>query len=146
TIAQTDPETGLVMVLANAADPSAGHTDFLASAGMQGFLAQSRREFDHVIIDLPPRGPIVDAMALQPWTDGFVLVTEWGRTPRRLVKGLFDREPQLAQDVLGVVLNKVDFSKLARYSDAGGVERFVDAYQRYYQVESPVVPSETAPH
>jgi len=142
SIAQTDPETGLVMVLANSAGPGVSANDFLSSGAMQGFLAESRRAFDYVVVDLPPLGPVVDAMSVLPWTDGFVLVAEWGRTPRRLVRSLLEREPQLANDVLGVVLNKVDFSRLSRYSDAGGVERFTGAYQRYYEVESAV---ETAP-
>jgi succinoglycan biosynthesis transport protein ExoP len=94
-----------------------------------------------VVIDLPPLGPVVDAMSVLPWTDGFILLAEWGKTPRRLVRTLIEREPGLSGEVLGVVLNKVDFKKLPRYSEVGGVERFVDVYQRYYQVETAVEPA-----
>jgi succinoglycan biosynthesis transport protein ExoP len=139
-IAQTDDETGLVTVPANASDTGGGASDFLSSPAMQAFLAESRDEFDYVVIDLPPLGPVVDAMSVLPWTDGFILVTEWGKTPRRLVRTLIEREPELPGEVLGVVLNKVDFKKLPRYSEVGGVERFVDVYQRYYQVADKVEP------
>lgn len=140
-IAETDKETGLVTVPANASDAGGAASDFLSSAAMRDFLAESREEFDYVVIDLPPLGPVVDAMSVLPWTDGFVLVTEWGKTPRRLVRTLLEREPALLGEILGVVLNKVDFKKLPRYSEAGGVERFMGAYQRYYQVDDVGAPA-----
>ncbi|WP_375450181.1 AAA family ATPase [uncultured Devosia sp.] len=133
-ITRTDAETGLVIIPALSSPNASTSNDFLASAIMQKLLEEARREFDYVVIDLPPIGPVVDAMSIQPWTDGFILVTEWGRTPRRLVRGLIESEPQLSQDIIGVVLNKVDFDKLGRYSDPGGVERFVGTYDQYYQV------------
>lgn len=140
-IAVTDEQTGLVTVPANTSGVVGRTNDFLSSSAMQAFLAESRREFDYVVIDLPPLGPVVDAMSVLPWTDGFILLAEWGKTPRRLVRTLIEREPGLSGEVLGVVLNKVDFKKLPRYSEVGGVERFVDVYQRYYQVETAVEPT-----
>lgn len=125
---RTDTETGLVTLLASEGRETA---DLLSSPAMEKFLADSARAFDFVVIDLPPLGPVVDAMSVLPWTDGFILVTEWGRTPRRLVQALFEREPQLADSVIGVVLNKVDFKTLPRYGEAGGAERFVDVYRNY---------------
>ena len=138
-VAMTDSQTGLVTIPANASGAGGGANDFLSSPAMQTFLAEARVAFDYVVIDLPPLGPVVDAMSVLPWTDGFILVTEWGKTPRRLVRTIIGREPELSGELLGVVLNKVDFKKLPRYSEAGGVERFVDVYQRYYQVETEVV-------
>ncbi len=137
-IAQTDAQTGLVSIPAHASGGSGKTNDFLSSAAMKAFLAESRKEFDYVVVDLPPLGPVVDAMSVLPWTDGVILVTQWGKTPRRLVRTLIEREPELAGEVLGVVLNKVDFKKLPRYSDIGGVERFVGVYQNYYRVENTV--------
>ena len=135
SVARMDPDTGLVTVLVNSPEDEVQSSDFLSSPTMQRFLTEVRGSFDYVIIDLPPLGPVVDALSVLPWTDGFVLVTEWGRTPRRLVRNMLEREPQLADQIVGVVLNKVDFSKLPRYTEAGGVERFVNVYQRYYQIE-----------
>ena len=135
-ITHTDADTGLVILPAISSASASTSNDFLASPAMQTLLDEARRDFDYVVIDLPPLGPVVDAMSIQPWTDGFILVTEWGRTPRRLVRALISNEPQLSDEIIGVVLNKVDFAKLPRYSDPGGVERFVGTYDSYYQVAS----------
>ncbi|WDR03540.1 hypothetical protein PSQ19_05470 [Devosia algicola] len=110
-VAETSADTGLVTVPANTSGVVGRTNDFLSSPEMQAFLIEARREFDYVVIDLPPLGPVVDAMSVLPWTDGFILVAEWGKTPRRLVRALLDREPELVDGVLGVVLNKVDFKK-----------------------------------
>jgi succinoglycan biosynthesis transport protein ExoP len=67
---------------------------------------------------------VIDALSLLPLTDASVLVTEWGKTPRRLVRGVFEREPDLADHVVGVVLNKVDLGTLPKFTDIGGLERF----------------------
>jgi len=141
-IVETDSETGLAFVPALSAADDATRGDFLASATMQTLLEEAREEFEYVIVDLPPLGPMVDAMSILPWTDGFILVTEWGRTPRRLVSGLVERDDHLADEILGVVLNKVDFSKLPRYGDPDGVERFVGSYGAYYPAITPPRPVE----
>jgi succinoglycan biosynthesis transport protein ExoP len=144
-IARTDPETGLVILPAISSATAATSNDFLSSPAIQALLEEVRREFDYVVIDLPPLGPMVDALSIQPWTDGFILVTEWGRTPRRLVRALVENEPQFADEIIGVVLNKVDFARLGRYSDPGAAEQFVGSYDRYYQVAPAPAPRQKTP-
>lgn len=119
--AVTDLETGMVMLSASA--PEAGGGD-LSSIAMQRVLAEARGQFDYVIVDLPALGPVIDALSLLPLTDAGVLVTEWGKTPRRLVRSVFEREPELADHIVGVVLNKVDLGTLPKFTDIGGLERF----------------------
>jgi succinoglycan biosynthesis transport protein ExoP len=133
--AETETETGLVMLSANA--PEAGGGD-LSGVVMQKVLAEARGQFDYVIIDLPPLGPVIDALSVLPYTDASVLVTEWGRTPRRLLRSILEREPEMADHIVGVVLNKVDLGALPKFTDIGGLERF--AYRGEHQV------METAPH
>ncbi|KKB75813.1 hypothetical protein VW35_18765 [Devosia soli] len=118
---ETDPDSGVVSL--SAAAPQAGGGD-LSSIAMQKVFAEARGQFDYVIVDLPALGPVVDALTLLPFTDAGLLVTEWGRTPRRLVRGVLEREPELADHLVGVVLNKVDLGTLPRFTDVGGLERF----------------------
>ena len=85
------------------------HTSELISGpGMASLIEEARNSFDYIVVDLPPFGPVIDAKAFAPLADGFVLVTEWGATPRVLVRSLLQTERQIAAKTLGVVLNKTD--------------------------------------
>ena len=127
-IAVTDSETGIVTLAASA--PEAGGGD-LSGPAMQKVLAEARGQFDYVVLDLPALGLVIDALSVLPLTDGAVLVAEWGKTPRRLLSSLMEREPELADYIVGVVLNNVDLGALPRFTDLGGLERFAhNAEQR----------------
>ena len=87
---------------------------------MRDLMAEARKSFDYIVVDLPPLGPVIDVKAFAPLADGLVLVTEWGATPRALVRSVLNAEPAVAAKVLGLVLNKTDMKKLARYGSFGG--------------------------
>ena len=109
------------------------HTSELISGpGMRDLIEAARQSFDYIIVDLPPLGPVVDAKAFAPLADGFVLVVEWGATPRALVRSALQAEPQIAGKTLGLVLNKTDVKKLPRYGLFGGAEQYFDRYASYY--------------
>jgi len=137
---QTDNRTGLAILPAATSLEQSQISDPLTSAAMGRLLNEARDAFDHVIIDLPPLNPMVDALSILPWTDGFMLIVEWGRTPRRLVRTTIEREPQLESGLVGVVLNKVNFDRLARYSELGDSERYIRSYETYYRVHSVAEP------
>jgi succinoglycan biosynthesis transport protein ExoP len=109
------------------------HTSELISGpGMHDLIEDARTAYDYIIVDLPPLGPVVDAKAFAPLADGFVMVAEWGATPRALVRATLQAEPQIAAKVLGIILNKTDMKKLARYGSFGGSEQYLDRYSSYY--------------
>jgi polysaccharide biosynthesis transport protein len=113
------------------------HTaELLSSERMKQLIDEARLQFRYIIVDLPPLGPVVDAKAFSPFTDGFLMVAEWGRTPRSLVKHALDAEAQIMSRMLGVVLTKVDLRELAKYSTFGTSEKYIDSYSSYY-VDSP---------
>jgi succinoglycan biosynthesis transport protein ExoP len=107
-------------------------SEFLASAGMQSVLKQARKEFDWIVLDLPPLGPVVDARAIVGEIDAFVLVVEWGRTTRRLVRMTLDTDHQIRNKCIGVVLNKVDLSALKLYDAHGSKAHYIAEYSSYY--------------
>ncbi|WP_080921003.1 polysaccharide biosynthesis tyrosine autokinase [Manganibacter manganicus] len=109
------------------------HTSELISGpGMANLLEEARNIFDYIVVDLPPLGPVVDAKAFAPLADGFVMVTQWGATPRALVRSVLQVERHIAGKMLGVVLNKTDMKSLARYGVFGGAEKYLDRYGSYY--------------
>lgn len=109
------------------------HTSELISGpGMRDLLEDAQKSFDYIVVDLPPLGAVVDAKAFAPLADGFVLVAEWGVTPRALVRSTLQAEPQVAAKTLGIILNKTDMKNLARYGSFGGAEQYLDRYASYY--------------
>lgn len=138
SVMKIDRQTKLAIVPAVVRRQFSHTSELLASAGMRRFIEDAKGTFEHVIVDLPPLGPVVDAKAFAPLVDGFVVVTEWGRTPRALVHSLLDSEPQIAKKILGIILNKVDLKKLAKYSSYGSSEQFLDKYSSYYLDKSEV--------
>jgi succinoglycan biosynthesis transport protein ExoP len=130
-IVVVDSETGIASLSASA--PEAGGGD-LSGIVMQKVLAEARGHFDYVILDLPALGLAIDALSVLPLTDGGILVTEWGKTPRRLLTGLLEREPELGDYIYGVVLNNVDLGALRKFTDLGELERF--AYHAERRMET----------
>src|SRR5690606_25639178 len=109
------------------------HTgELLSGPGMGRLIEEARNLFDYVVVDLPPIGPVVDAKAFEPFADGFVLVTEWGGTPRALVRSALDSEQHIAAKTLGVVLNKTNMKLLPRYAGLDGSEKYIGRYDAYY--------------
>lgn len=115
------------------------HTSALLSGpGLRQLLADARNSFDTIVVDLPPLGPVVDAKAFEPLADGFVMVAEWGATPRALVRSTLQMEPQIAAKILGVILNKTDMKRLKRYASHGASDRYMQAYASYYVDDRPL--------
>lgn len=132
SVGKVDRQTKLAIIPAVLRGQFSHTSELLGSAGMRRFIENAKETFEYIIVDLPPLGPVVDAKAFAPLADGFVLVTEWGRTPRNMVRSTLESEPYIANKVIGAVLNKVDLKKLARYGSLGGSERFFDRYSTYY--------------
>lgn len=132
SLLKIDPDTKLAMMPAVVHSQFAHTSELLASKGMKAFVQSAQRIFDYVIIDLPPLGPVVDAKAFEPLVDGFIMVAEWGATPRALVRSTLQAEPQIGAKTLGLILNKADYRKLSKYGSFGSSERFLDRYSSYY--------------
>lgn len=123
----TSNRIGLVSVLAENLDPltavsptaipnvyvvpsgpsSPNPSGLLSSAAMTSFLETMNRNFDYVIIDTPPLGPVADAVVIGHSTDGVVLTTQAGRTPREMVRRVRDKLLLANVRVLGVLINNL---------------------------------------
>ncbi|TIM12803.1 MAG: polysaccharide biosynthesis tyrosine autokinase [Mesorhizobium sp.] len=136
SVGKIDRQTKLAIVPAVPRGHFSHTSELLSSAGMRRFIDNAKETFQYIVVDLPPLGPVVDAKAFAPLADGFVLVTEWGRTPRAMVQSILSSESYIANKIVGVVLNKVDLKKLAKYGSIGGSEKFFDRYSPYYLEKS----------
>jgi polysaccharide biosynthesis transport protein len=107
-------------------------SELLASPGMRSVLRQARHDFDWVVLDLPPLGPVIDTRAMVGQIDALVLVLEWGLTTRRLVRTTLEADRQIRDKCLGAVFNKVDLRKLKLYEAHGSKAYYSGEYAGYY--------------
>lgn len=136
-VVKVDPRTKLAILPVVVRDHLLHTSELLSSPGMHHLMENARKMFDYIVVDLAPLGPVIDAKAFAPQVDAFLLVTEWGATPTKLVRDILEQEPQINSRILGVILNKTDMSELPRYSDFGGTERYRQKYVSYYTEAQP---------
>jgi succinoglycan biosynthesis transport protein ExoP len=127
-----EPESNLAVLPAVLQRRLPHASELLASPGMRSVLRQARQEFDWIVLDLPPLGPVVDARAMVGQMDALVLVLEWGRTTRRLVRATLEADRQIRDKCAGVVFNKVDLRKLKLYEAHGSKAYYSGEYAGYY--------------
>ena len=89
---------------------------------MKRLFDRLRESYDYVIVDLSPIFPIVDVRSATHLLDSYVFVIEWGKTKIHLAEAALNAARGVYDNLLGVVLNKVDVKALRRY------ERHSDYY------------------
>ena len=127
-----EPESGLTFLPAVIHRRTTNSSELLSSAAMRGLLARLGESHDYIVVDLPPIGPVIDVRAAADLIDAFVLVVEWGVTPRSLVRSTLELEAEVTEKCLGVVLNKVDQSKMKFYEGSEYRNYSYSKYSRYY--------------
>ncbi|MEO8217770.1 MAG: polysaccharide biosynthesis tyrosine autokinase [Acidobacteriota bacterium] len=99
---------GLFVIPAGPSSPNP--SGLLSSEAMRLFLERSATEFDYIILDTPPVGPVADAIILGNQADGVVLCVLGGKTPRDRVRRVRDRLSRSNVRLLGVLLNNLEHS------------------------------------
>ena len=82
---------------------------------MSFLLSFFKRRFDVLIIDSSSILPASDALILAPQTDGVVLIIKAGMTNRELIKKTVEKLRMAKANLIGVVLNQVDFKREGYY-------------------------------
>ena len=93
----------------------ANTTELISSSQMKQLVDQLRARYEYVIVDLPPLNPLIDARAAAKSIDGYFLIVEWGETSSHTVRRALSIPPNVAELVIGVVLNKADFKLLGKF-------------------------------
>jgi polysaccharide biosynthesis transport protein len=94
--------------------------DLIGSERMKSFTAACKQNFDYVVIEAPPIGPVIDALILAQLVDKVVFVIRWASTARELVQ--LQRLPR--DKLAGTVFNRVNERAAQKYGKY--------AYQCYY--------------
>lgn len=116
--------------------PAGGKTqnppDLLGSEKMKALIAALRKNFDCIIVDTPPMGPVVDPKVVSLLCDKTVFVVQWGSTAREMVETCVQQFPNSRQ-VAGIVLNMVNEARAQKYGrDGSGYYYGRRYYGKYY--------------
>lgn|GEM_PF-700313 len=103
------------------------------SERMKNLIGNVARHYDLTIFDSPPLGSVADAVALSTEVDGTLMVIRSGKTKRKI--GLQGKESleSVNAEVIGAVLNNVDYAK--QYGYYYYYHRYY-SYYRYYSHDS----------
>jgi succinoglycan biosynthesis transport protein ExoP len=104
------------------------HTnEILASGAFKDLIDTLQKNYEYVVVDLPPLAPVVDARATIGFIDSYLYVVEWGKTRIKTVQHQLASAPELCERLLGIVLNKANVRVLGRYEYYYGTY-----YRKYY--------------
>jgi succinoglycan biosynthesis transport protein ExoP len=123
----SDPCTDLSFLPAGVTSRRIHTSEMLASEAMKRFFLRLRESYDYVIVDLSPIAPVVDVRSTTHLVDSYVFVVEWGKTKIDVVEHALATAGGVYDNLLGVVLNKVNFKALGRYDSHGNYY-----YNRHY--------------
>ena len=127
----TDPSTTMSF-LPVAAKWRLTHTsEILASHAVKQLFDQLRASYDYVIVDLSPLAPVVDVRSTVRLVDSYLLVVEWGKTKIDVVEHALSNARGVHDNLLGMVLNKVDLKLLVRYASYHNDYYYNRHYSRY---------------
>ena len=90
--------------------------ELFRSPRLEALLHEAREQYDYVVLDTPPLGPVSDTALLARWIDGVLLVVAAHRTSRKLLEEALNLLE--GPSVLGIVFNGDDrpFLKYRRHS------------------------------
>jgi polysaccharide biosynthesis transport protein len=126
-----DPSTHLSFLPATVENRIPQSSQVLASKHAQVLFEMLRQRYDHIIVDLPPLAPVVDVRAMTHLVDSSVFVIEWGRTKIDVVEHALEESRSVYENLLGVVLNKVDLKIFRRHESHRGDFYYNRYYARY---------------
>jgi succinoglycan biosynthesis transport protein ExoP len=127
----TEPDTNLVFLPGAMNARTANSSDILASSDLRKLIAELRKTYDYIVLDFPPTAPIVDVRSTAGLVDAYVFVVEWASTKMQVAELALEKTAVVRANLLGVVLNKVDFKKLGRY-DSHRNDYYSDKYYAQY--------------
>ena len=98
-------KTGMYLLLERKADKNSG--DLISSEKMQALLRWARKEFDYVILDLPPMAEVSDAESMTEFADAVLLVVRQNAAMAPAINKAAASLENSKAKLLGCVLNNV---------------------------------------
>ena len=97
--------------------------------------AEAGGDFSRVIIDVPPLYPVAQGRAILQELPQFLIVAEWGRTPRSMAETVLAGDPRLETRCLGVVYDRVSLRHLRLYLMPEAMENYLGRSKTYFSMK-----------
>jgi Mrp family chromosome partitioning ATPase len=101
---------------------------------MKSLIATLKQNYDLIVIDSPPSGPVIDPVIVSHLCDKILCVVRWGATPRELVAqsvSLLSGNKKIA----GVAFNMVNEKQARKYGRNASAYYYGSRYYKNYYVE-----------
>jgi capsular exopolysaccharide synthesis family protein len=107
--------------------------ELLLSQRFRDALRMLSEHFEVIVIDSPPVELVSDALVLAPQVTCVAYVVRAMRTPVPLVRKNMTQLQRAGANILGVILNQLDFKASRRYHGEYGAEGYMDNYGYGYR-------------
>lgn len=126
-------DTGIknLFIITSGSSPS-NPAELLASQKMKKLLLKLRSQFDYIIIDTPPVLVCSDSRILAEYVDGMIMLVKVESTNVKALDHALNLTKQLNINVLGVILNQVEFRFGRAYYYTYRYYRPYSYYSGYY--------------
>ena len=116
-------------------------SELLARSSMGRLIEACKKVADYIIIDCPPLGLVVDAAVVSQYCDGSMILIESGAIKYRMAQEVVAKMSNTGCPILGVILNKVDYSGggkyygkyYGKYGRYGKYGKYGGKYGKYYK-------------
>lgn len=108
----TDVE-GLYVMFAGARVPNPA--ELLGNLEFDQLIPALKDSFDYIIADAAPLGQVIDCAIMAPKMDGMVIVVDSTQNSYKLVRRVQAQLEKAGAKILGVILNRVDFTERSHY-------------------------------
>ncbi|SCY94926.1 GNVR domain-containing protein [Paracoccus tibetensis] len=109
--------------------------DLLTGRVLSQIAAEACEDFGRVIVDVPPLYPVAQGRAILHDLPQFLIVGEWGRTPRSMAETALEEDPRLEARCLGVVYDRVNLRKLKSFLLPGEMENYLSDAKSYLSMK-----------
>jgi capsular exopolysaccharide synthesis family protein len=120
-VQQYKDQTNLHVLTAGEVPPNP--SELLGSGRMKKLLAELRKSFDYVILDLPPVTIVADALVISKIADGMLIVVRQDYTDRNILSDTIKQLQFVNANILGFVFNCVE--------DKNPKNKYKRYYKRY---------------
>lgn len=127
-------------------------SEILGSQQMNILVQLLKERYERIIIDSPPAWPLSDVSVLSPSIDGIIWICRTGVATKNVLKHGLQQVSQMQPNILGMVLNGVDFerNRYYYYGHYGYSSYYQNYYKSYYyhhdeEPEEAVAPDQQEP-